>query len=65
MEKTEFKPKDKRVLSLFIVSILSLILIGVGYVDQAFLRIGLQLLVFLLQFVVIKSILDDYYKYTI
>jgi len=54
--------KDKRSLSLFIVMIISLIMIALGYVPQFALRIGLELLAFFLQFVIVKNILDDYYE---
>ena len=57
------KTKDKGMLSLFMILILSLILVASGYINQMFLRVGIQLLVFMLQFVIVKNILDDYYKY--
>lgn len=62
MVKEETKPKDKGVLTLFIIVFMSIILIAVGYIEQVFLRIALQIMVFLLQFIVIKNVLDDYYK---
>lgn len=62
MVKEETKPKDKSVLTLFIIVFMSLILIAIGYIEQPFLRIALQVMVFLLQFIVIKNVLDDYYR---
>jgi hypothetical protein len=62
MAKEEVREKDKSVLSLFIVMMLSLILVGIGYIDQGLLRTGLQALVIVLQFVIVKNILDEYYK---
>jgi hypothetical protein len=59
----EVKKKDKSILSIFIVMTLSLIVIASGYIDNSFLKIGMQMLLLLLQFVIIKNILDDYYKH--
>lgn len=59
----EVKKKDKSILSIFIVMTLSLIVIASGYIDNGFLKIGMQMLLLLLQFVIIKNILDDYYKH--
>ena len=55
--------KDKGKLSLFIVITITLILIATGYILQPFLRVGIQALLLLLQVVIVKNILDDYYKH--
>lgn len=60
----EEKTTDKGTLNIFLVLILSLILVATGYINQAFLRVGIQLMVFILQFVIVKNIVAALYKYT-
>ena len=59
---TEVKKKDKSILSIFIIMIISLTLVAAGNISQGFLRLAIEMLLLLLQFVIIKNILDDYYK---
>lgn len=62
MVNKNVKEKDKSVLSLFIIMTLSLVLAAVGTIPSVTLKIFILILVFLLQAVIVKNILDDYYK---
>ena len=63
MTRTQKKPeRDKRVLSLFLILLPSLILAG-NWTSNIYASIGLKALVLLLQFVLLKNFLDSHYGY--
>lgn len=61
MGKKQEPRQDKRIRTLFLILIPSLLL-TINY-GNFVTNVGSKLLILLLQFVVVKSILDDYYKY--
>ena len=64
-EKQGEKPKklgDRGFLTLFIIMIPSLILAMSATIINQFIRIPIQVVLLLLQFVVVKSFIDDYQK---
>jgi len=54
------KPSDKGFLTLFIIMIPSLIIAMSATILNNLIRIPIQVVVLLLQFVVVKSFIDDY-----
>lgn len=60
MEKE--KPSDKGFLTLFIIMIPSLIIAMSASIPNNLIRIPIQVVALLLQFVVVKSFIDDYQK---
>jgi len=63
MEKEQTKrPSDKGFLTLFIIMIPSLIIAMSAAVDSSLIRIPIQVVLLLLQFIVVKSFIDDYQK---
>ena len=61
MDKEKDKKVDKRARTLFLILIPSLLL-AIDY-GSVLTNIAVKLIVFILQFVTVKSVLDEYYKY--
>ena len=61
MEKQK-KPSDKGFLTLFIIMIPSLIIAMSASIPNNLIRIPIQVVLLLLQFVLVKSFIDDYQK---
>jgi len=61
MEKDK-KQGDKGFLTLFIVMIPSLIIAMSAIISNSLVRAPIQIILLLLQFVVVKSFIDDYQK---
>ncbi len=64
MEDKEKKkrPGDRGFLTLFIIMVPSLILAMSATITHSLIRISIQVVILLLQFVVVKSFIDDYQK---
>jgi len=60
--KTNKEPSDKGFLTLFIIMIPSLILAMSAAINSSLIRISIQTVLLLLQFVVVNSFIDDYQK---
>jgi len=60
--KTNKGPSDKGFLTLFIIMIPSLILAMSAAINSSLIRISIQTVLLLLQFVVVNSFIDDYQK---
>lgn len=56
------KPGDKGFLTLFIIMIPSLIMAMSAAIDNSLIRISIQVVLLLLQFIVVKSFIDDYQR---
>lgn len=63
MEKVESKGKDKRMLTLFIMLVPGLMLAMTSAINDGIIRITFQLVLLLLQYVLVKNLLDDYYYF--
>ena len=61
-EKKVMKSGDRGFLTLFIIMIPSLILAMSATVTNTFIRVPIQVVLLLLQFVAVKSFIDDYQK---
>lgn len=61
MEKDK-KQGDKGFLTLFIIMIPSLIIAMSAIISSSLIRVPIQIILLLLQFVVVKSFIDDYQK---
>lgn len=61
-KETSKKPGDRGFLTLFIIMIPSLILAMSATISHSLIRISIQVVILLLQFVVVKSFIDDYQK---
>ncbi len=61
-KETSKKPGDRVFLTLFIIMIPSLILAMSATITNSLIRIPIQVILLLLQFVVVKSFIDDYQK---
>lgn len=55
------KKKSKKYLTLFFILIPSLLLAMYASVDNIYVRISLQVVTLLLQYVLVKNLLDEYY----
>lgn len=63
MKQVTEKKKDRRIQTLFITMFPVLLIALVSNVTTGLSRVMLQIAIIFFQFVVIKNILDDYYKY--
>jgi len=61
MEKIK-RPSDRGFLTLFIMMIPSLVIAMSAAISNNLIRIPIQVVLLLLQFVVVKSFIDDYQK---
>ena len=63
MEQIKERVKDKRVLTLFIILTLSFVVAIVGFIESNLFKVIIDILLIFLQTVIVKNILDDYYRY--
>ncbi len=56
------RPTDKGFLTLFIIMIPSLVIAMSSTITTTLIRVPIQIILILLQYVVVKSFLDDYQK---
>lgn len=62
MAKEQVKPrKDKRMLTLFIILVPSVLLAMTAAISNFAVRIGFQVVLLFFQAVLVKNLLDDYY----
>jgi hypothetical protein len=61
-EEPEEKPKDKKVLTIFLFMIPSLLLAMSSAIETLFVRLIFQIVLIFLQLVLLNNMLDDYYK---
>jgi len=65
MAKTKQKPEaDKKILTLFLLIVPSLLLAMSAAIEEVIVRIMIQAVILLLQIVLVKNLLDQYYAYT-
>ena len=62
MESKDNKPGDRGFLTLFIIMIPSLVLAMSATIANTLVRVPIQVVLLLLQFVAVKSFIDDYQK---
>jgi len=62
---TKQKPEaDKKILTLFLLIVPSLLLAMSAAIEEVIVRIMIQAVILLLQIVLVKNLLDQYYAYT-
>lgn len=60
MAKEKPRKKDRKSLTLFIIMIPALLLAMSSSIDNYIVRLGFQIVLFLLQFVLVKNIIESY-----
>jgi len=61
VDKKIKKEKDKKILTIFILFFPSIILMALSGIPNTFIRFGIQLLIVLYQFIVIRNLVFEYY----
>lgn len=62
VKENKKQPSDRGFLTLFIIMVPSLIIAMAATVNSTWIRLSIQTILLLLQFVVVKSFIDDYQK---